>query len=86
MIFLAQQMRVLVVTQPVDFHKDHGGLTVLCKDLFTGTIFVFRAKRMDRLKLVFWDGSGIVLVYKRLKDSNFVWPAVRGGVISLNRA
>lgn len=91
MIFPAQQMRILVATQPVDFRKGHDGLcslvqSMLREDPFTGTIFVFRAKRTDRLKLVFWDGTGLVLVYKRLEDLNFVWPAVRDGMMSLNRA
>ena len=63
MIFPAQQMRILVATQPCDFRKGHDGLTslvqsVLREDPFTGTVFVFRAKRADRLKILFWDGSG----------------------------
>jgi len=91
MIFPAQQMRILVATQPVDFRKGHDGLmalvqSVLREDPFTGTVFVFRAKRKDRLKLVFWDGSGLVMTYKRLEDTTFVWPSIRDGVMSLNRA
>lgn len=90
MIFPTQQVRILVATQPVDFRKGHDGLialvqSVLREDPFTGTVFVFRAKRMDRLKLVFWDGSGLVMTYKRLEDTSFVWPTIRDGVISLNR-
>ncbi len=45
--------------------------TVLRKDPFTGTVFVFRAKRLDRLKLLYWDGSGLVMAYKRLEDTTF---------------
>ena len=91
MIFPAQKMRILVATQPVDFRKGHDGLcslvqSVLREDPFSGTVFVFRAKRMDRLKLVFWDGSGLVMTYKRLEDTTFVWPAIRDGVMSLNYA
>ncbi|MXZ00089.1 IS66 family insertion sequence element accessory protein TnpB [Candidatus Poribacteria bacterium] len=91
MIFPAQKMRILVATQPVDFRKGHDGLcalvqSVLREDPFSGTVFVFRAKRADRLKLVFWDGSGLVMTYKRLEDTSFVWPAIRDGVMSLNRA
>ena len=60
--------------------------SVLREDPFTGTVFVFRAKRADRLKLVFWDGSGLVMTYKRLEDTTFAWPTIRDGVMSLSRA
>ena len=53
---------------------------------FTGTVFVFRAKRADRLKILFWDGSGLVMAYKRLKDTTFTWPPVTAGAMTLNRA
>lgn len=59
------RVRVLVSTQPVDFRKGHDGLaaivsSVLRKDPFTGTVFVFRSRRADRLKLSYWDGTGLV--------------------------
>ncbi len=84
-------VRILVATQPVDFRKGHDGLaalvqSVLKEDPFTGTVFVFRANRADRLKILFWDGSGLVMAYKRLEETTFTWPAVRDGVMTLNRA
>ena len=84
-------VRILVSTQPVDFRKGHDGLaalvqSVLKEDPFTGTMFLFRAKRADRLKILFWDGSGLVMAYKRLEEATFTWPAVRDGVMTLNRA
>ena len=84
-------VRILVATRPVDFRKGHDGLAALVQatlteDPFSGAVFVFRAKRADRLKLLFWDGSGLVMAYKRLEDSPFPWPTVRDGVITLNRA
>ena len=87
----SHKVRILVATQPVDFRKGHDGLaalvqSVLKEDPFTGTVFVFRAKRADRLKILFWDGSGLVMAYKRLEETTFTWPAVRDGVMSLNRA
>ena len=62
----SHKMRVLVATQPVDFRKGHDGLaslvqSALKEDPFTGTVFVFRAKRADRLKILFWDGTGLVM-------------------------
>lgn len=84
-------VRILVATQPVDFRKGHDGLaalvqSVLKEDPFTGTVFLFRAKRADRLKILFWDGSGLVMTYKRLEEATFTWPAVPDGVMTLNRA
>ena len=55
-------------------------------DPFCGVVYVFRAKRADRVKLIFWDGSGVVLVAKRLEQGQFRWPAVRDGVMRLSAA
>jgi transposase len=55
-------------------------------DSFSGVVYVFRAKRADRVKLIFWDGTGIVLVAKRLEDGKFRWPAIRDGVMRLSAA
>jgi transposase len=55
-------------------------------DPFCGVVYVFRAKRADRVKLIFWDGSGVVLVAKRLENGHFHWPAVRDGVMRLSAA
>jgi transposase len=60
-------VRVLVATKPVDFRKGADGLAALVRDTmganpFSGAVYVFRAKRTDRVKLVFWDGTGVVLV------------------------
>ncbi len=62
-------IRVLVATKPVDFRKGMNGLAALVKeqlkaDPFSGVIFCFRAKRADRVKLIFWDGTGLCLFAK----------------------
>jgi len=87
----SQGIRILVATRPVDFRKGHDGLAALVQsalkeDPFAGTVFVFRAKRADRLKMLFWDGSGLVMAYKRLEETTFAWPTIRDGVMTLNRA
>ena len=71
--------------------KGHDGLaplvkSVLQEDPFTGTVFVIRAKRADRLKILFWDGTGLMMAYKRLEETTFTWSAIRDGVMTLNRA
>jgi len=73
MIAVPAGMRVLVATKPVDFRKGADGLVALVRealghDPFAGTIFVFRSKRADRLKILVWDGSGLVLFWKRLGE------------------
>ena len=45
-------------------------------DPFSGVIFCFRAKRADRVKLIFWDGTGLCLFAKRLEGGKFRWPGV----------
>src|SRR5207249_5617121 len=79
-------VRVMVATKLVDFRKGAEGLAALVRetmrtDPFSGVVYVFRAKRADRVKLIFWDGIGVVLVAKRLENGQFRWPTARGGVI-----
>jgi transposase len=84
-------VRVLVATKPVDFRKGADGLAALVRetlriDPFSGVVYVFRAKRADRVKLIFWDGTGVVLVAKRLENGKFRWPAIHDGVMRLSAA
>ena len=84
-------VRVMMATRPVDFRHGRDGLCALVKeqlrgDPASGVIYVFRAKRADRLKLVFWDGSGLVLVSKRLEQGRFRWPAIENGMMRLSPA
>ena len=91
MIVPPTSVRVLVATKPVDFRKGMDGLAAyveqqLLADPFSGVIYVFRAKRADKVKLLFWDGTGICLVTKRLEGAKFCWPAIEDGVMALNHA
>ena len=84
-------VRVMMATQPVDFRKGADGLAALVRDTmgadpFSGAVYVFRAKRADRVKLVFWDGTGVVLVAKRLEEGAFRWPRLENGVVRLTAA
>ncbi|SFQ67625.1 transposase [Roseivivax halotolerans] len=85
------QLRIYVATRPVDFRKGIDGLAlavqeVMGLDPFSGAAFVFRAKRADRIKVLIWDQTGMVLVHKRLEGAKFVWPQVRDGVIRMSPA
>jgi len=81
-------MRVLMAAKPVDFRKGANGLAALIKDEmkadpFSGVVYVFRAKRADRIKLLYWDGSGVVLMAKTLEQGVFRWPKVQDGAMRL---
>jgi transposase len=84
-------VRVLVATKPVDFRKGVNGLAALVQEQlkgnpFSGTIYCFRSKRADRVKLIFWDGTGLCLFSKRLEEGKFRWPRVQDGVMRLSAA
>jgi transposase len=82
--------RVLVATKPVDFRKGPDGLVALVRDAgadpFSGALYVFRSKRADRVKIVWWDGTGLCLFAKRLDEDRFRWPRIGNGVIRLSGA
>ena len=91
MIAVPGGIKVMVASQPVDFRKGMDGLAALVqehlqRDPFSGSIFVFRARRADRVKIVWWDGSGLCLYTKRLEQGGFRWPPIRNGLIHLNPA
>jgi transposase len=89
MITVPSGVRVLVWSQPVDFRRGMDSLAALVQmtlraNPFAGDVFVFRSRRADRLKLVVWDGTGMVLVTKRLEQGRFVWPPPGDGMVRLS--
>ena len=91
MIFGAVPPRIYIATKPVDFRKGLDGLAAIVLealklDPFSGTAFIFRAKRADRIKMLLWDGSGLILIYKRLEEGKFCWPRIEDGVMRLSPA
>jgi transposase len=83
MISVPAGARILLATRPVDFRKGAHGLAalaqeVLAEDPFSGTVIVYRSKRSDRVKILVWDSSGLVLIWNYLASycSSFDW--VRG--------
>lgn len=91
MIVPSQAVRIVIATKPVDFRKGHDGLAAVVQnelglDPHSGIIVVFRPKRADRVKILVWDGTGLVLTYKRLDAGRFAWPAISDGVMRLSKA
>jgi transposase len=60
--------------------------TVLEQQPFSGHVFVFRGRRGDIVKLLWWDGDGLCLFSKRLERGRFIWPKAESGTVSLSRA
>jgi transposase len=90
-IQVAAGTRVHLACQPVDLRKGFDGLSalvanVLGDDPFSGHLFMFRGKRGDYLKILYWDGSGLCLFAKRLEKGRFVWPPIVEGRLMLTAA
>jgi transposase len=80
--------RIPLATRPVDFRKGAHSLAalaaeVLDADPFSGAVLVFRSRRADRVKILVWDGSGLVLIWKQLEGNSFRWPPVVDGMLRL---
>ena len=82
--------RVFLRAGAVDFRKGPDGLVSLVRDAgadpFNGALYVFRSKRADRIKIVWFDGSGLCLLAKRLEHSHFGWPSAGSFEIRLSHA
>lgn len=80
MLSVDTQTRVYVCTTVVDFRKQIDGLALLVQetlqhDPLSRHVFVFRNRRGDKLKLLYYHYNGFVLVYKRLEQGQFRWPS-----------
>jgi transposase len=83
MLTFAAAQRIFLAVEPVDMRKQFNGLWALAaerlrEDPFAGAMFVFTNKDRDRLKILFWDGSGVWVLAKRLEKGRFSWPPASG--------
>jgi transposase len=79
MISLPPTVKIFLATQPADMRKSFDGLKALVEefldeDPLSGHLFVFRNRRGDRLKILWWDRDGLAVFYKRLEVGTFPWP------------
>jgi transposase len=79
MLSLPPQVRVFLCTRPTDLRKSFDGLLALAqeqlaRDVLQGGLFVFVNRRRDRVKLIWWDGDGLAIFYKRLEAGTFQVP------------
>lgn len=91
MIGLPAGTRVWLAAGLTDMRKGFDGLAMLAQsalmqDPFSGHVFVFRGRRGDIIKLLWWDGQGLCLFAKRLEKGRFVWPQANSGAVLLTPA
>ena len=91
MIGVAAGTKVFLACRPVDLRNGFDGLAskaqqVIGADPFSGHLFLFRGKRGDYLKALYWDGSGLCLFAKRLEKGRFAWPPIVDGAMTLTPA
>jgi transposase len=83
--------RIWIVAGATDLRRGFVGLagmvqTALAEDPFSGQAFVFRGRRGDLIKVLWWDGDGLCLFAKRLERGRFIWPQADNGTVSLSPA
>ena len=91
MISVPGGTQIWIAAGVTDLRRGFTGLsatvqTVLQENPFSGDVFVFRGRRGDLIKLLWWDGDGLCLFAKRLERGRFVWPRAEEGVVVLSRA
>jgi len=91
MVRLPMSTRVWIAAGVTDMRKAMDGLaalvqTALGEQPFSGDVFVFRGRRGDLIKLLWWSGEGMNLYAKRLERGRFVWPQATSGTVHLSNA
>ncbi len=91
MIPVPARTRVWLAGGVTDMRKGFVGLSaltekVLRQDPYSGHVFVFRGRRGDLIKVIWWDGQGACLFSKRLERGRFVWPSAADGKVTVSAA
>ena len=91
MIGLPAGTRVWLAAGVTDMRRGFDGLaalvqSTLTQDPFSGHVFVFRGRKGDRIKVLWWSGDGLCLLAKRLEHGHFVWPSAESGEVNLTPA
>ena len=91
MIGLPDGVRVYLAAGRTDLRRGIDGLaaqiqTVLREDPFSGHLFIFRGRAAHTIKVLMYDGSGFLLMQKRLTEGKFIWPSPADGIVTISRA
>ena len=92
MLSFAGSLKIFLALDPVDLRKSFTGLwavtlNVLKEDPSSGSLYVFTNRRRNRVKALYWDGTGLWVMIKRLEQGTFSWPKgveVSNGKLSLS--
>ena len=90
-MWLPSSVSVWLYRQPIDFRKQIDGLALLVADALeqnptSGQVFVFRNRRGDKVKILFWQENGFWLLYKRNEQGRFIFPALEASTMELTMA
>jgi transposase len=91
MITLSPRTHIWIAAGVTDLRRGFDGLSTLVQtkleqNPFSGHVFVFRGRRGDLIKVLWWDQDGLCLFAKRLERGRFVWPQASEGSVALTRA
>ena len=91
MITLPTGTQIWIAAGLTDLRRGFTGLSAIVQlkleqDPFGGHVYVFRGRRGDLIKVLWWDGDGLCLFAKRLERGRFVWPQAESGTVALTRA
>ena len=90
MLSVPAELPVFLALKPIDMRKSFDGLSVYVQSYLnmnplSDGVFIFRNKSGDKVKLMYWQRNGLVIVYKRLEQGRFKWPKAHHETLSLTR-
>jgi transposase len=89
MILIPAAVRIFLAREPADMRRSFDGLSGMVReglgaDPLSGHLYCFRNKRGDKLKILYFDRTGMALWYKKLEQGRFHWPSMEGESVEMN--
>lgn len=88
-MWLPFHAKIWLYRKPIDFRKQIDGIVMLIADNLgedptSGQLFVFRNRKADKIRLLYWEDNGFWLLYKRNENSKFIFPAINDSTVKLS--